>query len=1068
MGEVDRLRAAIAAFESQRSSLGDAVVDTALGPLRDRLAALRPTAPVRRHRRRQVTVLFADIFGYTTLAEHVDPERIGMMLSRFWSDIDALVRERRGRVYSHMGDGIMVVWGDTASSEDDAEQAVRAGLAMLEIMRTEGLVVSGTRVDAQMRVGVNTGLAHLSDRDGHTAIGDTVNVAARLEGAAPPDGMLISRSTFSQVRGLFELVDAGQLSLKGRGQPVHAYRVVRPLSRAFPVRRHGVEGIETALVGRADQLEFIRHRLQHAVDSHDPCVMTIVGEPGIGKSRMLAECRDCVETGMGRVRYFEGRCYPDSALQPFALLRSILSHRFEINDDDDPQVAMQKIALGAAALLGTDAGRMAESLGWLIGLTTRSAPDARGNAPANSTYRRNAAISDAIDFFTAVAAGQLPIMLFLEDLHWADEVSLDLFERLLADAPRGLTMISATRSSLLARRPAWGADGGLHHTHVALLLEALDDASAERLVDEILCMADEVPPDFRQRIVAQASGNPFHIEELIKMLIDDRVITTGDSWTIDARRVADGRVPDTLVGVLQSRLDHLGEAQFRLLQVASVFGRFFWDNALAEVVGVSQADDMPAIAIDAVLGQLLSTELIERRPTSRFSGTLEASFRHDVLRAVTYDTIPLDDRPRLHRGAADWLAPAAGDRGNDYAVVIAGHLDAAGERAAAAEWYVRAAQQAAGQASFADALRLYAEAVDRIADPVRRTDVLLQQTYAMITAGRHDDAKRLIEPMLEAGNGASSSQQLQARGELARIYGLRDGDFEAAERMLLDGIALQHLVADDDPGRHFLEHQLAILQIVVGRYSAAVQTLQRVVERPVAAAAIQRRGWSINALAHAHAHLGDAERAIELSHEAERIAREHNDPRLVMAAMAQRALVALHAGKWQVALDLFGEAQQLNRRHGDVEKLAVVANYLGEAALGLCEVSDSLAHFVEAADVSLRAGVVTEQVRAVLGLAAIAAHRGQRDLAQRAFSTARQHPAAGGEVARLAAWIKSTYSLADADADATAHADATAQADAHAEPERSHPSTNLDGTLAWLKRALLDPDPQPVPQRIPA
>ena len=1047
--ELDRLNAAIAVLEAQRSMLGDAVVDTAVGPLRERLAALSTPAPSRRHQRRQVTVLFADIFGYTTLSEHVDPERIGLMLSRFWGGVDELVRSRRGRVYSHMGDGIMVVWGDTASSEDDAEQAVRAGLAMLEMIRSEGLVVAGTRVEAQMRVGVNTGLAHLSDRDGHTAIGDTVNVAARLEGAAAPGSMLISRSTFSQVRGLFELADAGQLALKGREQAVQAYRVVRPLPRAFPVRRRGIEGIETELVGRTEQLERIHQRMNRAIALREPCVTTIVGEPGIGKSRMLAECRDWLETGMNPVRYFEGRCYPDTTLQPFALLRNILFHRFQVSDDDDPTTAMQKMAVGVAGLLGAGAGRVADSLGWLIGLGARSAADTR----SDGTYRRNAAISDTVDFFTTVAAGALPMMLFLEDLHWADDASLELFERLLAGAPAGLTLIGTTRPLLLSRRPAWGAEQGLQRDQTVLFLEPLDDAAAERLVDQILSMADEVPPAFRRQLVAQASGNAFHLEELIKMLIDDGVITTGDTWTIDARRVADMRVPDTLVGVLQSRLDHLSAAEFRLLQVASVFGRFFWEDALAAVMKASTEAGAPPVDIAGVFGSLLATELILRRPTSRFSGTREAEFRHDVLRAVAYDTIPLDDRPRLHRGAAHWLSPVAGDRGDEHAVVIAGHLDRAGDRVEAAEWYVRAAQQLAGQALFADALRLYAEAVDRITDPVRRTDVLLGQTYTMVTAGRHDDAKQLVEPMLKPGSGATISQQLRARGELARIYGLRDGNFDAAEQLLLEGIAQQHLVPDDDPGRRFLEHQLGILQITVGRYAAGAQTLGRIIERPFSSAEIQRRGWSINALAYAHAHLGDASRAIELSHDAERIGREHNDARLVMASVAQRALVALHAGDWAAALDLFGQAQQLNRRHGDVEKLATVANYLGQAALGLGDVDGSRGHFSEAAEVSARSGVVTERVRALIGLAAVAAHLGQRGLAARVLALARRHPAAGGESARLAAWVDATCRLDPDDAGSAAPA-----------------PVDLDSAFELLRGAFAAPDPvsQPSFRRLAA
>jgi class 3 adenylate cyclase/tetratricopeptide (TPR) repeat protein len=1003
-----RLRAAIHALEAQRALLGDAVVDVAIGPLRAQLAALASSAPARRHQRRQVTVLFADITGYTTLSEHVDPERIGNMLGQFWGDVDALVRERRGRVYSHMGDGIMAVWSDTASSEDDAEQAVRTGLAMLEMIHSQGLLVAGTRVEAKMRVGINTGLAHVTDRDGQTATGDTVNVAARLQAAAEPGTLLISRSTFRQVRGVFEFADAGELALKGRAQPVQAYRVMRPLPRAFPAPRRGIEGVDTDLVGRAAPRQVLRARLLRATRASEPSLTVLVGEPGIGKSRMLSECRDMLETGIGPVRYFEGRAYLDSMRQPYALLRNIISHRFQIGDDEDPVTAIQKLAVGVSGLIGPKAGRMADSLGWLLGLAAQK----RSESTADSTYRRNAAIRDTIDFFAAVAAGDLPAMLFLDDLQWADDASLDLLEQVLAAAAPGLSLIVAARPALLSRRPAWGADGSLHARQTALHLDPLDAAAAGRLVDQILAPADHVPPALRERLVAQSSGNPFHLEELIRMLIDDGVISTRGPWRIDMGRLDSERVPDTLVGVLQGRLDHLDAAEFRVLQVASVFGRCFWDSALAAVLHEMAGPDALPIDVPAVLQSLLGAELIYRVAGSRFGGAAEAEFRHDVLRAVAYDTLPLDERPRLHRCAADWLVPAAGDRGDEHALVIAEHLDKAVQRSEAADWYLRAARRAAAQALFTDALRLFAEAVDRLEDPARRIDVLLEQIYTMVTAGRHDDAKCLLQPMLAPDSRVSMSQQLRARSEMARIHALRDGDFQTAERLLLDGIALLPQVAADDPSHHLLQHQLGILQITVGRYSAAVDTLTRLIQHPAKSIEERRcRGWTLNALAHTHAHLGDSARAIALSQDADRLARENNDPRTVMAAIAQRGLVARQAGDWALAYRLFGEAQQLNHRHADIEKTATVASYLGEAALALGDVDGARAHFHEAGELSSRAGIVTELVRGVLGLAAVAARLGQRDLAALALRVACRHPAAGGEARRLAGWIEATCAL---------------------------------------------------------
>ncbi|MFK8023775.1 MAG: adenylate/guanylate cyclase domain-containing protein [Ilumatobacter sp.] len=987
--EAEQLRSAIAALEAQRSLLGDAVVDTAVAPLSEKLAALSATG---RSRRRQVTVLFADITGYTTMSERLDPERIGSMLGRFWAGIDALISARRGVVYNHMGDGIMAVWGDTTSAEDDAEQAVRTGLAMLDLVRDEGLVVAGTRLDAQIRVGVNTGLVHLSDMDTRTAIGDTVNVAARLEGAARPGSMLISRATFGQVRGVFELSDAGDLALKGRAEPVKAYEVLRPLPRAFPVLRHAIEGIETEMAGRSAQFDRIVARHAHAVRHREFCVTTITGEPGIGKSRMLSECRDWLEAFGTPIRYFEGRCVPDSGLQPFALVRSILAHRFEISDDDDPEHAMNKLDVGLSGLLGDAAAELFASIGWLLGFEDNQS----GTARADTTFRRNAAVADLLEVFRQLPSGELGVMLVMEDLQWADAASLDVFETLMADPPPGLVMLATARAEFSMSRPAWCVDEGLHAVHEAIALDGLDDEAAGRLLDSILRFADVVPSEFRQRVVSQASGNPFHLEELVKMFIDDGVIGTGDPWTIDLVQLDADKVPGTLTGVLQSRLDYVPPDDFQILQAASVLGRTFWDDAVGAIA------DRPPAAISAGLVRLFETELVQRSVVSGLAGSAEAAFRHDVTRAVTYDTIALDERPDLHRRAADWLERAAGERVGEQALTIARHLDEAEDPQRAASWYLRAAHQAVAQSSHREALQWYAAAAERCGDDVQRRDLQLEQVYAMITVGLHQEAKALVEPMIDDDAGATLSQRLLARGEYARILTLRDGDFVGAERVLRAGLDLQHLVPADDVSRHFLDHQLGILQIMTGRHQEAVETLGGVVDRTVSGDIDPlRRGWVMNALSHVHAHLGNADEAIALSIDTQSIAAEHGDPRLEMAAIAQRGLVALHSRQLDEALARFDEAQVLNRRNGDVEKLATVANYLGEAAAHTGDLVRSRHEFEVALETSRRAGVAVEEVRAVVGLVWLAAAMGHAGIATEAADVARRHPSCGGEASRL-------------------------------------------------------------------
>ena len=332
--EADGLEQAIAALEERRGELGDAVVESALAPMRQRLAELTTS---QRSRRRQVTVLFADVKGYTSVVEKLDPEWVGGLVDRLWGELGQIIVEHDGRVLQHLGDGVMALWGGEHSHEDEAERAVRAGLAMLEAMQTfeSDRVRAGT---LQLRVGINTGLVHVGHvgvTEEFRATGDTVNVASRLESSAEPGTLLISRSTYHQVRGVFDVSLVGDLDLKGRSEPVTAYRVDRQRPRAFRVRARGFEGLETRMVGRGPHLSRIVEAHRAVTESGESRVLVVTGEPGIGKSRLLYEYRDWIETESAiRVRWFEGRCGPDTMERTLGLIRDVLAKRFEISDDD--------------------------------------------------------------------------------------------------------------------------------------------------------------------------------------------------------------------------------------------------------------------------------------------------------------------------------------------------------------------------------------------------------------------------------------------------------------------------------------------------------------------------------------------------------------------------------------------------------------------------------------------------------------------------------------------------------------------------------------------------------------
>jgi class 3 adenylate cyclase/tetratricopeptide (TPR) repeat protein len=985
-----QIEAAIAALEAQRSLLGDAVVDTALGPLREKLEADNAEPLIRR---RQCTVMFADLSGFTTLSEGLDPEEITSMLSGFWEIVDAIITSHRGNVLQHMADGVIAVWGDTQSQEDDAYQSVRAALAIIESIGIEGIQVADERREAAVSIGINTGPVHLGDLDasGYTILGDTANVAARLEGKAGRGETYISRSTYHDVRGLFDLDDVGAQELKGRTEPVNAYRVVRERPDVLRSQDRGLEGSENDIVGRDAETSVLETAFVRTVDAGESGMVTLIGEPGIGKSRLISLVRTWIDDHP-TVSVLEGRALPGTADVPLALLRNILTHRFAISDDDDQEAVRAKLGAGFARTLGGKGSAVARSVGWLVGLL----PGQSGLGRDDAQFRRNNAVADLRDFFETVSSAEHPAVLILEDVHWADNDSIEIIESFAADPPDGLFIVASTRPDVLGSHPKWGDAGAFGPTHHAIQLEPLTASDTDALLAGMLSEMETIPEALRERVLAQCDGNPYHVEELVKMLIDDRVIDRSESvWRFDEDRLSKTKVPTTLTGVLQARLDHLPRNQFATIQAGSVFGRFFWESAVLALVS-------PDGDIAAELRALIDSALLLPRSSSRFALTDEVAFKHDFTRVVTYDTIDLKDRPQLHALAARWLEHEAGDRADEFAVAIAQHHEAAGANDVAANWFARAARQAQGQSAYGDAARLFAIAGDLAeVDSTERLQLTIDQSYALVVAGKFDEARAVLNPLMEtAERTGKTTHWMLACTELARIALFRDGDFALARDLLGRGLARGEAAGLEEETL-LVRHQLGNVAIIDGEWDEAIRLHTENVAQANTDGELYRRGWGLNSLAHAHAHAGNYEEALDLADQTLKAAEELSDPRLLMAAQAQKGLVALHQERWFVAVEYFEAAQELNRRNGDPEKLATVANYLGEAALGAGDFDRAFVDFDEARAVGVRAGVRTELVRAVVGLAELAAHRGLHDLSIEALHIAENSNAAASEARRM-------------------------------------------------------------------
>ena len=707
--QIAQIQHTIAALEAQRGILDDGVISASIAALQEKLSALEIKVEPP-EQRKLATLLFVDTVGSTHMYQGLDPEVMRDIQDAILKRLAEIIQEHGGHVTRFMGDGFMAVFGTPLAKENDPERAVRAGLGILAAANVIASDLKQQRGinDFQVRVGINTGLVAVGGMTeaGDTVMGATVNLAARLESAAPPGELLISHNTYRHVAGLFEVDPLSPVTGKGFDEPVAVYLVKRIQPRAFHMPERGVEGVQTRMIGRDMELHILQDTWYHILQSGEGQVITIVGEAGVGKSRLLVEFLNWVETLPESRINFLGRCRQERQSQPYALLRNLFSLYFDIQESDPTEVVFEKVEKGMAGFVSASAAHIA---GQLVGFDFSASPHLEGVLD-NPQLLRDLGLKTIQDFFQA-AVHQAPALLCLEDIHWADDSSLDLIDLLgRSMQDQRVLIMYLTRDRLFERRPFWGEGQALHNR---VKLKPLSKWDSRLLVEEILRLVDQLPVALRELVVSSAEGNPFYIEEMIKMLIEQGVIvksetlTTQDrAWRVEPHRLAHARVPPTLTGVLQARLDDLPAAEREVLQQASVVGRLFWDHAVDHIHRLANPGlDRENVA--ALLASLRSRELVFHREASQFTGTGEYFFKHEVLRDVTYESIPLRTRRKYHGLAAEWLMVRSRERIGEYTGQIAEHLELAGQKKEAITHLLQAGDQAVARFANSDAIQYY-------------------------------------------------------------------------------------------------------------------------------------------------------------------------------------------------------------------------------------------------------------------------------------------------------------------------------------------------------------------------
>ncbi|MFL6252687.1 MAG: ATP-binding protein [Actinomycetes bacterium] len=644
-------------------------------------APLTGPAPAPTEERRLVTVLFCDLVDFTARSDRADPEDVGALLRPYHARQRAEIERRGGTLDKFIGDGVMAVFGAPLAHEDDPERAVRCALGMLAAI--EELNQGSPSLDLAVRIGVTTGEALVRLGPGQQTegvVGDVVNTASRLQGVAPAGGVVVGETTFRATSRLFDYEELGPVRVKGKAEPVPLWRLKGARSRT------GVEAVRragTPFVGRQAELELLKGLFDQTLADRTARLVTVVGEPGVGKSRFVAELAAAVEEGPELITWRQGRCLPYGDGITFWALGEIVKAHAGILETDPAAQVSGKLQAAVEALLPDPSERE-----WL---RARLAP-LLGIADPDAVKLERAELFAAWRRLIEAMAAPHPVVLAVEDLHWADPAMLEFLEHLVATSTGlPLLIVATARPELLERHPGWGDD---IPAATRIPLGALSDLETAQLVAALVGRS-VLPVGVQALLLERAAGNPLYAEEFARLLADQGLMVEDG-----VAAVPEIPVPETVQGLIAARLDALTPEVRALVQNAAVVGRVFWPGAVAAMDGTGTDDE----AVQAGLAELERKQLVQRARTTSVQHQDEYVFWHALVRDVAYAQIPRAGRARRHQAVAEWVEEVAGERVGDLAEVVAHHYGQA-------LTYARAAREPQAR-------------IDQLIEPTRRFLIL--------------------------------------------------------------------------------------------------------------------------------------------------------------------------------------------------------------------------------------------------------------------------------------------------------------------------------------------------------
>jgi len=910
--------------------------------------------------RRLVSVLFADLVGFTRLSESRDPEEVRELLSRYFDTCRRLIELYGGTVEKFIGDAVMAVWGTPTATEDDAERAVRAALDLVAAVTALGDEVGAPELAA--RAGVLTGEAAVTlgaEGQGMVA-GDLVNTAARIQSAADPGAVFVGEATKRSSEASIAYASAGTHELKGKDESVPLWQALRVTAGRGGALKSA--GLEPPFVGRDRELRLVKELFHETADEQRAHLVSVTGIAGIGKSRLgweFFKYMDGLEEG---VWWHRGRCLAYGEGVAFWALAEMVRMRAGIVEGEDPASAREKVRTSLDAFVVDDEERrfVEPRILHLLGLE---------EGPA----RAKEELFGAWRVFFERMAEQGPVALLFEDLQWADSALVEFVGHLLEwSRNRPIFVLCLARPELQSRHPEFGQ--GSHQT--TLSLAPLSEHAMTELLDGFV---PGLPADLRDRILARSEGVPLYAVETVRMLLDRGLLSEDEGVYRPTGEVAELDVPETLHGLIAARLDGLSAEERRLLQDGSVLGKTFTKESLAELSGLSEAD------LDPLLAGLVRKEVLGVQADPRSPERGQYGFLQDLVRRVAYETLARRDRKARHLGAAAQLERSFGAVEQEVVEVVAAHYLAAYEaqpnaddaleiKARARELLARAAERAGSLGALGQARRSYEQAAELADEPVERALLLELASRKALSNAEFEAAERALRAALELLEQTGEPRAAaRVSGRLGNLE-VQTGRGERGMRRMEEAFAA---VSADEP-----DADMAYLAGRLGRSLALAGELERAAEANElalgVAQALRLPETLVRALgtkAYLARAAGRPEEELALTRHALRYALENDLAEQSANQYANLSDSCFGGDRYGEALEALGEAVALARRSGEraAEVFALSETTYALTMTGRWD--EAVAIFDELPEEQLRADTNLSSV--LCGVLEIFLHRGQ-------------------------------------------------------------------------------------------